>query len=200
MLELLKNLFWTLFKDYVKVLAAQPLEITRLVLQVGKFNFSGKKKEEKLKRLLDLTHSLSSSSASLKSGSADLELSGHQLGFVDEDEPIDYFQSQSDLQVRANPNTTYEPATPAPPVTDKFVPPPLKRLSTKKRLRVYKIQPKSLHTMEIMSAIANKDSFLALFRGVNASYLYQVLSHMIEAYITGFVSPFWVSQTRSFLI
>lgn len=136
----------------------------------------------------------------MKSGSADLELSGHQLGFVDEDEPIDYFQSQSDLQVRANPNTTYEPATPAPPVTDKFVPPPLKRLSTKKRLRVYKIQPKSLHTMEIMSAIANKDSFLALFRGVNASYLYQVLSHMIEAYITGFVSPFWVSQTRSFLI
>lgn len=191
MLELLKNLFWTLFKDYVKVLLAQPLEITRLVLQVGKFNFSSKKKEEKLKRLLDLTHSLSSSNASLKSGSADLELSGHQLGFVDEEEPIDYFQPQNDQQVWANPNTIYEPATPAPaPVTDKFVPPQLKRLSTRKRLRVYKIQPKSLHTMEIMSAIANKDSFLALFRGVNASYLYQVLSHMIEAYITGFVSPF----------
>ncbi|KAI5967898.1 hypothetical protein CANMA_002666 [Candida margitis] len=191
MLELLKNLFWTLFKDYVKVLAAQPLEITRLVLQVGKFNFNGKKKEEKSKRLLDSSQSLSSSSASLKSATGELESSTHQqLGFVDEEEPIDYFQSQSDSQVWANPNTTYEPATPAPPATDKFVPPPLKRLSTKKRLRVYKIQPKSLHTMEIMSAIASKDSFLGLFRGINASYLYQVLSHMIEAYITGFVSPF----------
>lgn len=193
MLELLKNLFWTLFKDYVKVLLAQPLEITRLVLQVGKFNFNEKKKEEKekLKRLLDLTHSLSSSSVSVRSESADLELSSHQqLGFVDEEEPIDYFQPQSDLQVWANPNTTFDPATPAPPATDKFVPPPIKRLSTKKRLRVYKIQPKSLHTMDIMSTIANKDSFLALFRGVNASYIYQVLSHMIEAYITGFVSPF----------
>ncbi|KAI5957736.1 hypothetical protein KGF57_003002 [Candida theae] len=198
MLELLKNLFWTMFKDYVKVLLAQPLEITRLVLQVGKFNFNAKKKDgkEKSKRLLDSTHSLSSSNASLRSGSAGPEPLGQhhhqQLGFAEQDEPIDYFQPQSDSQVWANPNTTYEPPTPAPPSVsaDKFVPPPIKRLSTKKRLRVYKIQPKSLHTIEIMSAIANKDSFLALFRGVNASYLYQVLTHMIEAYITGFVSPF----------
>ncbi|KAI5956468.1 hypothetical protein KGF54_000943 [Candida jiufengensis] len=200
-LELLKNLVWNFVKSYAKVLIAQPLEITRLVLQVGKFpNLTDKKptKDDKSKkRLLDSTHSLSSSTSSVKQEND--HLSSSKVGFAqDDDEPIDYFQPQNDQQVWANPQSTFEPMTPAKELqhsstvtsNEKFVPPPLKRLSTRKRIKVFKIQPVSLHTIDIMSAIANKDSFFALFRGVNASFIYQTLSNTIEAWITGFLSPF----------
>lgn len=53
-----------------------------------------------------------------------------------------------------------------------------------------KIQPVSKHTKDIMSAIITQDGPFALFRGINASFIYQTLSHTIEAWITGFVSPF----------
>ncbi|KAK7686878.1 hypothetical protein QCA50_009954 [Cerrena zonata] len=41
-----------------------------------------------------------------------------------------------------------------------------------------------------MTAVASKDGPLALFRGVNAQFIHQTLSHTIEAWITGFISPF----------
>ncbi|KAI3403283.2 hypothetical protein KGF56_003871 [Candida oxycetoniae] len=207
--ELMKNLVWNFIKSYVKVLLAQPLEITRLVLQVGKFNLDdGKKKDEdtKEKRLLERNNNVSTVSISKREENV-LNLSS-KVNFIEDDEPIDYFQPQNDQQVWSNPQSIYDPLTLTPQPQsqpqsqsssssivvsqpdNQPVPPPLKRLSTKKRLKVSKIQPKSLHTIDIISEITQKDSFLALFRGANSSFIYVTLSHTIEAWITGFLSPF----------
>ncbi|CAK9441703.1 uncharacterized protein LODBEIA_P55710 [Lodderomyces beijingensis] len=207
LLELIKNLMWNFAKSYIKVLIAQPLEITRLVLQVGKFNISNntaaaahkKKEETKTSRLLGESEFPTSSASRI----GDNDILSKGVNFVEDDEPIDYFQPQNDSQVWANPQSSYEPITPATAAVTagghadvrhkpehEFVAPPLKRLSTKKRLKIYKIQPKSLHTVDIMSAICGKDSFFALFRGVNTSFMYQTLSSTIEAWLTGFISPF----------
>ena len=62
--------------------------------------------------------------------------------------------------------------------------------SDRKAKNKNKIQPVSLHTIDIMSSIIAKDGPFALFRGINASFIHQTLSHTIEAWITGFISPF----------
>ncbi|EDK45696.1 conserved hypothetical protein [Lodderomyces elongisporus NRRL YB-4239] len=249
LLELVKNLLWNFVKSYLRVLIAQPLEITRLVLQVGKFNIIKEKKKEDLrsKRLLESRDSASTASVrgvgssdngntnttaktTTSTGNSNISSNKYKnedgsthfptVNFAEEDEPIDYFQPQNDQLVWASPLSSYDPLTQAadPNATNtqplqslqslqsptqlqlhlhlhlhssgEFRPPALKRLSTRKRLKVYKIQPKSLHTIDIISAITQKDSFFALFRGVNASFFYQTLSHTIEAWITGFLSPF----------
>lgn len=146
--ELFRNLVWNFFKNYCKVLVSQPLEIVRLVLQVGQFDFSRPKKKEEHARLGLVT--------------LDSDLDGE----------INYFQS----------------------VDSREVPSPRKHKRSLSRSfekhRVHKIQPVSQHTVDIMTAIASKDGPLALFRGINAQFIHQTLSHTIEAWITGFISPF----------
>lgn len=160
--ELLKNLFWNFFKNYCKVLLAQPLEVVRLALQVGYFDFSAapKKKEPKAPQ------------ARLKDS---LELSGNStlgdsLGSSSEsdNEEIDFFQ------LRESTNNGLE----------------RKASPTKSTAKDHKIHPISQHTIDIMTAIAAKDGPFALFRGINASFIHNTLSHTIEAWITGFLSPF----------
>lgn len=135
-LELFKNLVWNFVKNYFKVLVSQPLEIVRLVVQVGYFDFT-KKETRKPVRLLDA------------------ETDGES------DEEVDYFLADV-----------------SEPKAAKAVP------------KSNKIQPVSAHTIDIMSAIAAKDGPFALFRGINASFIYITLAHTIEAWITGFLSPF----------
>lgn len=49
--ELLKNLMWSFIKNYFKALVSQPLEIVRLVLQVGYFpNLDSRSKQKKAKK------------------------------------------------------------------------------------------------------------------------------------------------------
>lgn len=155
-LELLKNLMWNFFKNYCKVLLSQPLEIVRLVLQVGYFDFSLQKKEtKKYSRLLD-TETSSATDASESE--------------ADYDE-IDYFQL---------------------PRNSGVLPKRSKKKVAKSKVpkNTHKIHPLSPHTIDIMTAIASKDGPFALFRGINASFIHFTLSHTIEAWITGFISPF----------
>lgn len=159
LLELFKNLVWNFVKNYCKIVVSQPLEIVRLVLQVGEFNFASNVKKSKP---LETSRRLLSDSTDLleTEESSDYE--------------IDYFQStveSSQSTLRTRPSTKAKK--------------PKNR--TKKKT---KIQPISIHTMDIMSAIASKDGPFALFRGINASFIHQTLSHTIEAWITGFISPF----------
>lgn len=159
LLELLKNLFWNFFKNYCKVVVSQPLEIVRLVLQVGYFDFSQAPKPKEVKKHRRLAESLESSNNSLP------ELESSSEG----EEEIDFFQLTRDV---SSPQKSTSLS------------------SSKTTSRPSKIQPISRHTVDIMTAIASKDGPFALFRGVNASFIHHTLAHTIEAWITGFLSPF----------
>lgn len=58
------------------------------------------------------------------------------------------------------------------------------------RCKKNKIKPKSTHTMDVMLSIVSKYGPFALFSGLNAQFIYITFSNTIEAWITGFISPF----------
>lgn len=160
--ELSKNLVWNFFKNYCKVLLSQPLEIVRLVLQVGYFDFASLTKTDgNYSRLMD---DINVPTKSLDTGFAS-----------DYEEEIDYFQLPSDAETslyQHNINASHSVVKP-----------------TRAR-NPNKIYPISRHTIDIMTAITSKDGPFALFKGINASFIHYTLSHTIEAWITGFLSPF----------
>lgn len=184
--ELVKNLMWNFFKNYCKVLFTQPLEIVRLVLQVGYFNFDNVKDSE---------NNISKANSSLKSGSKkytrlfndNLESSTPQITDISDsesDSEINYFQSFNESAIKSTPtlkdSNSKSPAKITSPTTG----------SRNYGKDINKIHPISKHTIDIMTAIASKDGPFALFRGINAQFIHQTLSHTIEAWITGFISPF----------
>ncbi|EGW32208.1 uncharacterized protein SPAPADRAFT_139594 [Spathaspora passalidarum NRRL Y-27907] len=172
--ELFKNLFWNFIKNYTKVLLSQPLEIVRLVLQVGKFEFVSPEKK--------LTPDLSESRRLLAEDMGEFSSPAPYTTEEEDDDVIDYFQSNIEQSVWSNEQSRQSLDTSE--VRKK------KKSKRRSGSRINKIQPKSIHTVDIMSAIVNKDGPFALFRGINASFIYQTLSHTIEAWITGFISPF----------
>lgn len=161
--ELLKNLIWNFIKNYCKSILSQPLEIARLVLQVGVFNFEPKEQRKDYQRLL--------------------------VDVLDEsdlpDDEENYFQSAIEFN---NISELTKPAKTAHLSSSKRKPTVVQPVRT--NTNRHKIKPLSKHTIDIMSAIAGKDGPLALFRGINAAFIHQTLSHTIEAWITGFIAPF----------
>lgn len=165
-LELFKNLVWNFMRNYCKVLISQPLEIARLVLQVGFFDFrDGSASSSASKRSRLKVESNSTADHDIAASSSD-----------EADEAIDYFQlpweSSSGVTVSQKTNTETHTVKP------------------RKARNPHKINPVSQHTIDIMAAVASKDGPFALFRGINASFIHYTLSHTIEAWITGFISPF----------
>lgn len=190
LVEVMKNLVWNFVKSYVKVLLTQPLEIVRLVLQVGKFNFnagpSRKSDLSKSRRLLTETDgSITTDETEATNTEYDDDYGADEDN--DEDEPINYFQSQNEQKVWSGQDYESDQNLMTSPTAR---PTRKARNELRKRSRHNKIKPKSIHTIDIITAIVNKDGPLALFRGINASFIYQTLSHTIEAWITGFISPF----------
>lgn len=167
--ELLKNLVWNFCKNYFKVLLSQPLEIVRLVLQVGTFDISDSppKRPSRYSRLLNKQNVKSSDTPQVT------DISDESDG------EVNYFESPSPSMNLPKEKLRTKSPTKIP-----------KLRSDRKSKNKNKIQPVSLHTIDIMSSIIAKDGPFALFRGINASFIHQTLSHTIEAWITGFISPF----------
>lgn len=155
--ELFKNLLINFTRNYCKILSSQPLEIVRLLLQVGVFDFNKKKPikpKKSHKRLIEL------------------EIITEEVDSSSSDYEIDYFQNSADTNEWAGAASS-----------------PKKKLGDSGSL-TKKIDPVSAHSMDVLGSIIGIDGPLGLFRGVNAAFIYQTLSHTIEAWITGFVSPF----------
>lgn len=168
--ELLKNLVWNFFKNYCKILISQPLEIARLVLQVGYFGNSLKanKGSKKYSRLLrDTSNQSTPQITDISESESDSEINFFQSATANESSSV--LKSRSSLK-------------------DSGIKSSKKTSGKTKNLN--KIHPISKHTIDIMTAIASKDGPFALFRGINAQFIHQTLSHTIEAWITGFMSPF----------
>ena len=112
LIEVFKNLLGNFVRSYIKVLLTQPLEIVRLVLQVGKFNFSetasktSKLDLSKSKRLLSETEDDTEATTEqdedeyTRPQRSSIYDSDRDVDNEDEDEePINYFQSQNEQQV-----------------------------------------------------------------------------------------------------
>lgn len=98
----------------------------------------------------------------------------------DDDEEIDYFQpkDQEDGLIHTRTST---PSTRKPKPTK-----PVKNSEEKTKL----IQPVSLHTLDIMSSLLNNEGIRGLWRANNATFIFNALSVTLEAWFTGFLSPF----------
>lgn len=142
LIELGKNLLTNFAQNYAKVAVSQPLEMVRLVLQVGLFAAAPQ----------DITAPM----------------------FDDDDEPVNYFQLTNEW---SDPSATLalpDPTeTPTPKVTNND-----------------KIHPKLVHTLDIINALTTLEGPFALFKGINASFIYNTVLHTVEAWITGFLLPF----------
>ena len=159
--ELFKNLVWNFVKNYSKVLLMQPLEILRLVLQVGYFDFSEK---------ADSLKSTDKTQESSIDRAFPISHSGELTSNYDSDQESDYFRSLEDNKDNVSLFNSSEEHT---------IPDGKK-----------KIRPRSRHAIDILSSIATQEGPFALFKGLNAYFIHQTLSHSIEAWITGFLSPF----------
>lgn len=169
--ELFKNLVWNFCKNYFKVLLSQPLEIVRLVLQVGTFEFNdgAQRNTSGYSRLLN--------KPKLKN------IDSPQVTDVSDesDGEVNYFQSPNlSMHLPKERTRTKSPTKSRKQHHDR----------KNKAKNKNKIQPVSLHTLDIMSSMITKDGPFALFKGINASFIHNTLSHTIEAWITGFMSPF----------
>ncbi|ODV79122.1 uncharacterized protein CANTADRAFT_52185 [Suhomyces tanzawaensis NRRL Y-17324] len=152
--ELLKNLVWSFVRNYSKALMSQPLELVRLVLQVGQF---GKAESKSVPTAV--------------------------LDESDSEYEINYFQTAGEA---AEVNEWSTPSM----ASSQGESQKLSRSQRHKPKPTKKIQPTSTHTIDVLSAMMTAEGPMALFRGVNATFIFLTLSHTIEAWITGLVSPF----------
>lgn len=165
--EFIRNLFYNFFKNYCKTLFAQPLEIVRLILQVGVFEFDRNIKglRPKYQRLLDETKVQGSNTPTDIGSESE---SGEEIEYF---QPVDVTKELIETSKKLSSDRS-------------------KREKARTAKNRDKIRPVSMHTIDILAAVVAKDGPFALFRGINASFIYQTLSHTIEAWITGFISPF----------
>ncbi|CAH2355354.1 mitochondrial fusion and transport protein Ugo1p [[Candida] railenensis] len=187
--ELLKNLAWSFIKNYCRALVSQPLEIVRLVLQVGYFqNLDSKSKGIKAKKRKSKRTPYS------RLVNESIHNEGYTTTSTNEEEEGEIYTTEEDREDEGEINYFQSISTNSPlkpnAAGSSGANPPEKKSFRSKQINLYKIQPISKHTVDIMSAIVAKDGPFALFRGINATFIYQTISHTIEAWITGFMSPF----------
>lgn len=161
--ELLKNLGAGFLRSYCRILLGQPLDIVRLILQVGELDVPQNATESQTTRSPTTT----------------------QDEEEDDDEIVQYFKPRTGQDISRLPQSeqsigqTLELALePAPSSV---------------------IKPISRHTIDIATAIFAKDGPVGVFRGINASFIYHTLSHTVEAWITGFCSP-WLGVPDPFFL
>lgn len=166
--ELFKTLIQSFVKNYVRMLISEPFEVTRLILQVGFF---------------------STGSGSVK---RDRKMQEPIVSDDDDydDEDINFFASASDI---SQPNSPLKIRPRRKSVIERSVPSlrnSMMSLTNDKNLKKNHIKPTTLKTLDVMSALLSKEGSRGLWRAINTSFIYRTLSHTIEAWLTGFLSPF----------
>ncbi|KAH3685477.1 hypothetical protein WICPIJ_003545 [Wickerhamomyces pijperi] len=167
--ELLKSMINSLVRGYSKCLIAQPFEVGRLLLQVGDFETKmGNliKEQEERKR---------------ESGASEDE----------EEEELNYFESKD--KDTEEPQYRKTRVIRAPSVSHKKSKPQAtqKELKlTKKNTQSKYLTPVTLNTIDVISALLSSEGMRGLWRASNVTFVYGALSSTLEAWITGFISPF----------
>lgn len=195
--QLLSSLINTIASNYIKLLISQPFEIARILLQIGSFDkLPEKKKLKSLKKLDSNNNKIDLSTSELKNNISfddddddnededdDFNDNIHDVHDEDEDDYSDseFFTREDDLNTPTkrkrssntksigkskNSNSTTSPSN-----------------SDGKHSR--KIQPISLHTIDIISALLSKEGPRGILKALNTSFLMNTLQYTLESWICG---------------
>lgn len=158
--ELLKSLMRSFVEQYMKVLVAQPFEVSRLLLQVGD-----------IKTQVSTVNSKNPASAIIADEEDDDD--------DDDEEDIQYFQTKGEdsqtLRRRSRASKRSSPTktgTPAAKPNDSY------------------LKPVSLNTVDVMSAVLSQEGARGLWRATNTGFVHNALTATMEAWFTGLISPF----------
>ncbi|KAL3234573.1 Mitochondrial fusion and transport protein UGO1 [Nakaseomyces bracarensis] len=157
-------------QKYFKLLIQQPFEVTRLIQQVADFR--------NIINVQDISGIQRGRSISLSN--------------LDNDDDIDYFPSSTPEPTNKNlvtdTNNDY--------VEDEGELIELEGANDEQSQQLdvfipkHSISPESKHTLDIMNAILDEEGIRGLWKANNTNFIYQILSSTLEAWYTGFISPF----------
>nr|CAO98831.1 component of the mitochondrial fusion machinery [Nakaseomyces delphensis] len=152
-------------QKYFKLLIQQPFEVTRLIQQVADFRSIIPNQNPEAGTEIGRSISLSN---------------------AENDEDIDYFPSitpdvantlADDEEIGAAGEEEEEEALTRTKNVDLFIP-------------QRSISPESKNTLDIMNAVLDEEGIRGLWKANNTNFIYQILSTTLEAWYTGFISPF----------
>ncbi|ODV62077.1 mitofusin complex protein UGO1 [Ascoidea rubescens DSM 1968] len=166
--DIFKNILNSLFKNYLKICISQPFEVVRLLLQIGyfhtsQFNDSRLSPFERQQKKLNQTHK-DKNDLSIDSNN---NLNNSIYANSDREDEMDYFFSNTTNPYH-NDDSNYD-------------------LKPKNKNH---LQPLSLNTIDIMSSILSFEGTRGLWRATNSTFLYNTLFTFLEAWLSGFLSPF----------
>ncbi|KAH3666422.1 hypothetical protein WICMUC_005690 [Wickerhamomyces mucosus] len=178
--ELLKSLFNSFLKNYINTLISQPFEVSRLLLQVGDFktkignqsrqtdNVTGNFKKKNYRNIYNGNENNDTNDNDNVNDNDD-----------EDDEELNYFESREAEFKRTR--TIRQQST---------------KLDVPKDFKLHKkskkyLVPVSLNTVDIMSSLLSTEGIRGLWRASNCTFIFTALSSTLEAWITGFLSPFF---------
>lgn len=174
--ELLKSLVQSFLKSYTKCLVAQPFEVGRLLLQVGDF-------ETKMgKQLITLDEKNHKGAANEDEEEEEED---------EEESDLKYFESKKDAltdhkktRVIRSPRSQSQTHKKSKSQTQREF-----KLTKNKKDQQF-LTPVSLNTIDVISSLLSTEGLRGLWRASNITFIYGALSSTMEAWITGFISPF----------
>lgn len=185
------NVGISLLRLYARTFTTQPVQVCRLLLQVGAWNANRDAKGDKW-----ITEPERS-----EDDHDDQEKSTREDG--SEDEEIDYFTAVTGNYSLQAMKPAWSPTEEAAKKARRKL---RKRKSSSKSHSSYSeiIHPASNQLVDIISALNEKDSFKGLWRGLNSTFLVDALNLTIESWLSGFISsisgipdPLFVEMVRS---
>lgn len=155
-------------QKYFKLLIQQPFEVARLIQQVA--DFRSIIPDQKDAGTTDMGGSIS-------------------LSNLDNDEDIDYFPSTTP-DPEDKPMDSVDNADNDKDENEDDNTSVVKTNSMETFIPQHSISPESKHTLDIMNAILDEEGIRGLWKANNTNFIYQILSSTLEAWYTGFISPF----------
>ncbi|QPG73744.1 hypothetical protein FOA43_001057 [Brettanomyces nanus] len=167
MKQLLISLLHSFVSNYSKLIFSQPLEISKLLLQVGSFSRS--------------RHSLLKSSIN-DTGESDTDSDGASQYFERVDPPEKTPAPASPLrnsQIERSPRVSrHAPISSGPSVKRRSV----------SVVPSNRIEPDSLYTFDVISSLISREGPRGILKAINTSFLVNTLQYTIQSWISGFVS------------
>lgn len=196
--QLLSSLINTIASNYIKLLISQPFEIARILLQIGSFDkLPEKKKLKSLNKLDSNNNKIDLSTSELKNNISfeddddykedDINDSIQENNHEDEDEDdysdSEFFTREDDLNTptkrKHNNNNTTKSNSKSKNSNS------ITSQSNNDGKHSRKIQPISLHTIDIISALLSKEGPRGILKALNTSFLMNTLQYTLESWICG---------------
>ncbi|CCH43975.1 Calcium-binding mitochondrial carrier protein [Wickerhamomyces ciferrii] len=181
--ELIKSLINSLIKSYLRCLIAQPFEVARLLLQIGDIQTTGSQsvnsQSNGTKKNFNTTNNNDNNEADDDDDDDDDD---------EHDDEVYYFRSkhEDDEPEPSRRTRTIKRKVETSPIRSQKTPSPIPL----RKKNPNHITPVSLNTVDVMSSLLSKEGTRGLWRATNATFIFNALSSTLEAWITGFISPF----------